>query len=69
MHGPTSHVPLPLRMHPSFRRHKGYKAFQWTPEYGGGGEAFDYTLKSLRNKLHNLWGVHNRSQSRSLSRE
>ena len=55
------------RVHLSFRRRKVYKAFHWTPEYGG--QAYNYTLKSLRNKLHNLWGVHYRSRSRSLSRE
>ena len=50
---------------------QGVQGLHWTPEYGGGGEAFNYTLKSLRNKLHNLWGVHYgyRSRSRSLSRE
>ena len=64
-----AHLPLPLppRVQPSFcHRHKVYKAFHWTPEYGG--QAYNYTLKSLRNKLHNLWGLHYRSQSRSRSR-
>ncbi|GAX72704.1 hypothetical protein CEUSTIGMA_g160.t1 [Chlamydomonas eustigma] len=33
-----------------------HKGFHWEPEYGG--EAYNYTLKSLKRKLMNMWSLH-----------
>ena len=38
------------------RRYKVYRAFTWSPQYGG--QAYNYTLRSLEKKLFNLWGHH-----------
>ena len=53
-----SHFPNCLQ----YCRHKVYKAFHWVPEYGG--QAYNYTMLSLRRKLQNLWGVHYKHRRR-----